>query len=76
MEGIFASASSSLTGQFIDKQFQNLSGGACHPNNRFDQSESSSVTHAFLYPIYSLAIADQHMSGRPSCITLKCGKKP
>ena len=27
-----------------------------------------------LYPIYSLAIADQHMSGRLSYITLRCEK--
>ena len=62
----------------VKTDFQNLSGDACHPNNRFDQSDSSSVTHAlktnFLYLIYSLAIADHHMSGRPSCVTLKCEK--
>ena len=27
-----------------------------------------------LYPIYSLVIADHHMSGKPSYITLKCEK--
>ena len=30
----------------VKTDFQNLSGGACRPNNRFDQSDSSSVTHA------------------------------
>ena len=30
----------------VKTDFQNLSGGACHPNNCFDQSDSSSVTHA------------------------------
>ena len=62
----------------VEIDFQNFSGGACHQNNRFDQSDSSSATHAqkpkSLYPIYSLAIADHHMSGRPSYVTLKCKK--
>ena len=63
----------------VKNDFQNLSGGACHPNNRFDQSDSSSVTHALKTKIFvpkmqihSLAIADQYMSGIPSCITIKC----
>ena len=30
----------------VKTDFQNLSGDACHPNNRFDQSDSSLVTHA------------------------------
>ena len=30
----------------VKTDFQNLSGGACHSNNRFDQSDSSSVTNA------------------------------
>ena len=30
----------------VQMDFQNLSGGACQQNNRFDQSDSSSVTHA------------------------------
>ena len=30
----------------VQTDFQNLTGDACHPNNRFDLSDSTSVTHA------------------------------
>ena len=46
-----AITSSNLTGRSIKtfcvkNDFQNFSGVACHQNNRFGQSDSSSVTHA------------------------------
>ena len=63
---------------YVKTDFKNFSGGTCHPNNRFDQSDSSSVTHAlktkFFVPNLFTGIADQHMSGRPSCITPRCEK--
>ena len=36
----------------VKTDFHNLSGGACHPNNRFDQSDSSSVNHALKTKIF------------------------
>ena len=37
----------------VKTDFQKLSGGACHPNNRFDQSDSSSVTHALVPNLFT-----------------------
>ena len=58
---------------------QNLSGVACHLNNRFGQSHLSSMVHTLkskLYPIKSKAIAEQHIYGRLYYISLKSENMP
>ena len=81
----FAITSSSLTGRSIKKQFllqltSRISQGA-HANqitvltNQIRAQWPMLWKQKSLYPIRSLAITDQHMSCRPSCITFKCETK-